>query len=294
MFPDRGGRVPRSTSECNLGGDSSVRWHWPATLAASNVLGANERIRVGIIGPGDRGKEILREAVGCDNVECVGIADVYAKRRDEGRSVAPNARTYSDYRALLDDQVDRRGAHRHAAAPARRALHGGARRRQARLPGKDHGVHGGRMPSACARPTSAPAGARCRSGISGRPTGQISDAISFLKPELIGQDHCHPRPHVPQHAARKAAVGAARVPGHDGREHRLEGVSGRGAAAAVRREPLRQLALLLGLLRRQRLREHVPPGRFLVQDAGAEDSALGHHDRRRLSVEGRPRECRTP
>src|SRR5207237_93893 len=31
------------------------------TLATSNVLGANDRIRLGIIGPGDRGTEILRE-----------------------------------------------------------------------------------------------------------------------------------------------------------------------------------------------------------------------------------------
>ena len=33
------------------------------TFAASNALGANDRIRIGIIGPGARGSEILRQAV---------------------------------------------------------------------------------------------------------------------------------------------------------------------------------------------------------------------------------------
>ena len=32
------------------------------TLAATNVLGANDRIRLGIIGPGDRGTEILQQS----------------------------------------------------------------------------------------------------------------------------------------------------------------------------------------------------------------------------------------
>jgi len=52
------------------------------TLATSNVLGANDRIRLGIIGPGARGSEILREALNCANVECVGAADVYTRRLD--------------------------------------------------------------------------------------------------------------------------------------------------------------------------------------------------------------------
>jgi len=37
------------------------------TLAVSNVLGANDRIRLGIIGPGDRGMQLVREAIACLN-----------------------------------------------------------------------------------------------------------------------------------------------------------------------------------------------------------------------------------
>src|SRR5436853_3453834 len=74
------------------------------TLAASNVLGANDRIRLGIIGPGDRGTEILRQALGCENVECIGAADIYTKRLEAVKQVAPNAKTYLDYHRMLEDK----------------------------------------------------------------------------------------------------------------------------------------------------------------------------------------------
>ena len=74
------------------------------TLAASNVLGANDRIRLGIIGPGDRGTEILRQAISCENVECIGAADIYTKRLEAVKQVAPNAKTYLDYHRMLEDK----------------------------------------------------------------------------------------------------------------------------------------------------------------------------------------------
>src|SRR6476619_7263953 len=73
-------------------------------LATSNALAANERVRIGIIGPGARGSEILREALGCANVECVGAADIYTRRLDEVKQIAPKAKTYLDYRNLLEDK----------------------------------------------------------------------------------------------------------------------------------------------------------------------------------------------
>ena len=75
------------------------------TLAAPpNVFGANERIRLGIIGPGDRGMQIVREAIACPNTEFVGFADIYTKRLEDAKKVAPNAKTYLDYRYLLEDK----------------------------------------------------------------------------------------------------------------------------------------------------------------------------------------------
>src|SRR5947209_17238165 len=74
------------------------------TLAASNVLGANDRIRLGIIGAGDRGTQIVREAMACPNTEFVAFADIYTKRLEDAKKVAPNAKTYLDHRYLLDDK----------------------------------------------------------------------------------------------------------------------------------------------------------------------------------------------
>ncbi len=72
------------------------------SLAPSAVLGANERIRLGIIGPGDRGMQIVREAIECPNTEFVAFADIYSRRLEEARKLVPNAKTFYDYRYLLD------------------------------------------------------------------------------------------------------------------------------------------------------------------------------------------------
>src|SRR6266567_3650515 len=74
------------------------------TLAVSNVLGANERLRLGIIGAGDRGMQIVREAMACPNTDFVAFADIYTKRLEDAKKVAPNAKTYLDHRYLLDDK----------------------------------------------------------------------------------------------------------------------------------------------------------------------------------------------
>jgi predicted dehydrogenase len=67
------------------------------------VLGANDRIRVGVIGPGDRGAQLTRQAMACPNTEVVAFADVYTRRLESARQLAPEAKTYLDYRYLLDD-----------------------------------------------------------------------------------------------------------------------------------------------------------------------------------------------
>lgn len=77
-----------------------------ATTLASprGVLGANERIRAGIIGIGDRGTEITRQAMRCENVDFVAFADIYTRRLENAKRLAPNAATYLDHRRLLDDK----------------------------------------------------------------------------------------------------------------------------------------------------------------------------------------------
>ena len=70
----------------------------------SRVLGANDRIRIGLIGGGDRGQEIFHAAIKCPNVEAVAVADVYTRRLDEVKAIVPSIHTYKDFRQLLDDK----------------------------------------------------------------------------------------------------------------------------------------------------------------------------------------------
>ena len=76
-----------------------------ATAAGGRVLGANDRIRFGLIGGGSRGKEILQAAIKCPNVEAAAVADIYTRRFDEVKAIVPGIATFKDYRALLDDKT---------------------------------------------------------------------------------------------------------------------------------------------------------------------------------------------
>jgi predicted dehydrogenase len=67
-----------------------------------NVLGANDRVRVAMIGVGDRGTDLLGEVLGAHNVELVAMADVYSRRRDQAKNKVPSIQTFVDYRRILD------------------------------------------------------------------------------------------------------------------------------------------------------------------------------------------------
>jgi predicted dehydrogenase len=70
----------------------------------SRVLGANDRVRVGMIGVGGRGQELLRQVIAVPNAELVAVADIYPRRFDEAKRFAPNLRTFSDHRQLLEQK----------------------------------------------------------------------------------------------------------------------------------------------------------------------------------------------
>jgi predicted dehydrogenase len=70
---------------------------------ATGVLGANDRLRIGVIGVGDRGTQLAREAIACPGTELAAFADVYARRLADATKLAPGAKTCMDYRQMLDD-----------------------------------------------------------------------------------------------------------------------------------------------------------------------------------------------
>ena len=165
---------------------SKVATGLAGTLAASNVLGANDRIRLGIIGPGARGTEILREALACEDVECAGAADVYTKRLEDVKKIAPGAKTYLDYRYLLEDKsIDAvlistpQHLHcEHFVASLEAGKHVYQEKTMAFTV-----EHAKKMRAAWQR-----AGKRTvEIGHQWLSSGQIPDAASFLKPELMGR-----------------------------------------------------------------------------------------------------------
>jgi predicted dehydrogenase len=70
----------------------------PTTAA----LGASDRVRVGMIGVGGRGQDLLRQVLAVPNVQLVAMADIYSRRRDEARQLAPGIQAFDDHRRLLD------------------------------------------------------------------------------------------------------------------------------------------------------------------------------------------------
>src|SRR5277367_6086981 len=76
------------------------------TLAATpaRVLGANERIRVGFIGFGDRATELYNNIRACLNADVVAFCDIYTKQLERAKALEPNAATYLDCHRMLDDK----------------------------------------------------------------------------------------------------------------------------------------------------------------------------------------------
>lgn len=67
------------------------------------VFGAGERIRVGVIGYGDRGSVIAREAMGCSGVQLVAASDVYVKQLERATAETPGIGVFLDHRQMLDE-----------------------------------------------------------------------------------------------------------------------------------------------------------------------------------------------
>jgi predicted dehydrogenase len=68
----------------------------------TKVLGANDRVRMGIIGPGARGQEVMKHFLAAPNTEFIAAADVYKRRLDEAKKFGANIQGFGDHRRLLD------------------------------------------------------------------------------------------------------------------------------------------------------------------------------------------------
>jgi len=76
-------------------------------LASTRALGANDRIRIGVIGAGGRMNGLLEAADKAGSYEIVGVSDVYTPHRDAVKEKSNGlATTHLDYHEVLEKDID--------------------------------------------------------------------------------------------------------------------------------------------------------------------------------------------
>jgi predicted dehydrogenase len=78
-------------------------------MAATRVVGANDRIRIGVIGIGGRGRDHIQSFLQIPTAQITGLCDVNQAARERGQSIlakagAPKAEEYADMRKMLDSK----------------------------------------------------------------------------------------------------------------------------------------------------------------------------------------------
>ena len=90
-------------SEPNIARRNFIRGTAALSAAAySGVLGANDRIHLGVIGPGDRGRYDMSQFQEDSTVDVVAVCDIYGQHIDQALQKAPKARGFNDHRAARD------------------------------------------------------------------------------------------------------------------------------------------------------------------------------------------------
>src|ERR1700686_3991745 len=78
-----------------------------SALAPTRVLGANDTVRVGVIGAGGRMRNLLDAADKVGPYQIVAVSDVYAPHRDAVKERSHGiATTHLDYREVLQQEMD--------------------------------------------------------------------------------------------------------------------------------------------------------------------------------------------
>jgi len=68
----------------------------------SRVVGANDRVQLGLIGCGGRGRGVMGTFVKTEQVNVAAVCDVYGERIDRARQIAAEAKSFGDHRKLLE------------------------------------------------------------------------------------------------------------------------------------------------------------------------------------------------
>src|SRR6188508_1181299 len=104
------------TEPKNLGRREFVKWSAAGVIVGraamqpfgmrrdDRIRGANDRVVVGLIGAGRQGQGDLGNAVKQPDTEVGAVCDVYAPNLAKGLEVAPGAKSYGDFRRVLENK----------------------------------------------------------------------------------------------------------------------------------------------------------------------------------------------
>ena len=74
------------------------------SAASARIQGANDRVRVAVIGTGRQGVSDMRNHMALADVEIAAVCDVYGANLAKAAALAPKAAQVKDFRAVLDDK----------------------------------------------------------------------------------------------------------------------------------------------------------------------------------------------
>src|SRR5689334_16814416 len=93
----------RAMSETGVPRRAFLRGASVATaLSYSRIYGANERVQVGLIGAGERGRYDTGNFVKTGTAEVAAVCDIYGVNIDKAKQEWPNAKSFNDHRQLLE------------------------------------------------------------------------------------------------------------------------------------------------------------------------------------------------
>jgi predicted dehydrogenase len=76
-----------------------------SVVSATKILGANDRVRLGVIGTGGRARYLMGLLKNLPGNEQIGVCDVYAPNMEQAFALIGNgAKRYGDYRTMLDSK----------------------------------------------------------------------------------------------------------------------------------------------------------------------------------------------
>ncbi|HEY3744233.1 MAG TPA: Gfo/Idh/MocA family oxidoreductase [Bryobacteraceae bacterium] len=75
-----------------------------AAASYSRILGANDRIQMGLIGCGERGRFVLSQFIRTDRVDVNAVCDIFGDNMAKAKQEAPKAAEFGDHRKLLESK----------------------------------------------------------------------------------------------------------------------------------------------------------------------------------------------